>query len=124
MLSIASRKRAADLLSNETDKESSGSADEGDAHHAQLPPSKVRRIRQSSSPFADSQDAGMVNQFLVWRLIAWMSWTRTTRSTRRRRRRRRRVRVRRRVRRRRRWDKGRKTWREWKRSMLNFLVKR
>jgi hypothetical protein len=68
MLSIASRKRAADILSKETEIETRvtpGSSDEeGDDHHAQSPPSKVRRIRRSCSPVVDSQNTGMVQSIL------------------------------------------------------------
>lgn len=65
MLSIVSHKRAADILSNETDIENDvtpGSSDkEGDEY---LPPSKVRRIGRSGSPVADSQYTGMVQSIL------------------------------------------------------------
>ena len=54
---IASRKRAADILSNETDEE-------GDDHHAQSPRSKVRRIGRTGPPAAGSQDTGMVQSIL------------------------------------------------------------
>jgi histone acetyltransferase SAS3 len=54
---IASRKRAADILSNETDEE-------GDDHHAQSPPSKVRRTGRIGPPVAGSQDTGMVQSIL------------------------------------------------------------
>ncbi|OAX33204.1 hypothetical protein K503DRAFT_804556 [Rhizopogon vinicolor AM-OR11-026] len=64
----ASRKRAANILSKETEIETGvtpGSSDEeGDDHHAQSPSSKVRRIRRSCSPVADSQNTGMVQSIL------------------------------------------------------------